>query len=200
MKRDGFSTSKIAAHFGLNWRTAKRLLEISEQDFQLELEKTAGRKKSLELYETFVRDKLLQHPSTSSAQMHDWLKEHHAGFPVVSQKTVFNFVLALRGKYNIPKTELVRDYCTVPELPYGQQAQVDFDFYNMTTSQGKTRKVQFFTVVLARSRFKCLLFSEVPFTSSAHERAFEAIQGCPKQIVYDQDRLLLSLKMWARSS
>ena len=81
MKRDGFSTSKIAAHFGLNWRTAKRLLKISEQDFQLELEKTTGRKKSLGTYEAFVKDKLHQHPSTSSAQMHDWLKEHHADFP-----------------------------------------------------------------------------------------------------------------------
>ena len=195
MKRDGFSTSKIAAHFGLNWRTAKRLLKISEQDFQLELEKTTGRKKSLETYEAFVKDKLHQHPSTSSAQMHDWLKEHHADFPLVSQKTVFNFVLAVRGKYNIPKTEPVREYCAVPESPYGQQAQVDFGFYNMTTSQGKTKKVQFFTFVLSRSRFKYLLFSEVPFTTgsviSAHEQAFKAIQGCPKQIVYDQDRLFI---------
>jgi hypothetical protein len=80
-------------------------------------------------------------------------------------------------------------------LPYGQQAQVDFGFYNMTTSQGKTKKVQFFTFVLSRSRYKYILFSDLPFTTQsvieAHELAFEAIQGCPQELVYDQDRLFI---------
>jgi transposase len=195
MEREGFSTSKIAEHFGLNWRTAKRLLTLSEQDFIQQLEKPQGRKRSLEIYESFVQDKLTQLPSTPAAQMHDWLKEHHADFPAVSQKTVFNFVQSLRAKYNVPKTEPVRDYATVAELPYGQQAQVDFGFYNMTTSLGKTKKVQFFTFVLSRSRYKYILFSDLPFTTQsvieAHELAFAAIQGCPQELVYDQDRLFM---------
>ena len=195
MEREGFSIQKIAEHLDMNWRTAKRLLQLSDQDYLTEIERIQGRKRSLESYEEFVKDKLIVYPGTPAAQMHDWLKEHHQDFPEISQKTVFNFVQAVRGKYNIPKTQQVRDYSSVPELPYGLQAQVDFGFYNMQTTLGKTKKVQFFTFVLSRSRYKFIHFSDTPFTTAtviaAHELAFEAISGCPSEIVYDQDRLFM---------
>ena len=108
----------------MNWRTAKRLLSLPEQEYLNEQEKVSGRKKSLEAYEEFVKAKFIMYPDTA-AQMHDWLKEKHAHFSVVNQKTAFNFVFSVRGKYNIPKIEVVRDYVCVPELPYGLQAQVD---------------------------------------------------------------------------
>lgn len=195
MEREGFSIQKIADYLVMDWRTAKRLLSLSEQEYLIEQEKIPGRKRSLELYEEFVREKLLLHPGTPAAQMHDWLKEHHSGFPAVSQKTVFNFVHLVRGKYNILKAEAVREYSCVAELPYGQQAQVDFGFYNMATTLGKTKKVQFFTFVLSRSRYKYIYFSDTRFTTASviesHERAFKAIGGCPVEIVYDQDRLFI---------
>jgi hypothetical protein len=113
----------------------------------------------------------------------------------VSQKTVFNFVHFVRNKYNIPKTETVREYACVPELPYGLQGQVDFGFYNMKTTQGKVKKVQFFTFVLSCSRYKYIRFNDYPFTTetviAAHEKAFEFIKGLPQEIVYDQDRLFM---------
>jgi transposase len=88
----------------------------------------------------------------------------------------------------------VRDYASVVELAYGLQAQVDFDFYNMTTL-GKTKKVQFLTFVLSRSRYKYILFSGISFTTTsvinAHESAFQAIKGCPVEIVCDQYRLFM---------
>lgn len=195
MEREGFSIQKIADYLGMDWRTAKRLLSLNEEQYFREQETPPGRKRTLELYEGFVKDKLLAHPATPAAQMHDWLKEHHPDFPVISQKTVFNFVHSVRGKYNIPKVEKQREYACVPELPYGLQAQVDFGFYTMATTLGKTKKVQFFTFVLSRSRYKYILFSDTPFTTTsvinAHESAFEAIKGCPVEIVYDQDRLFM---------
>jgi len=195
MQREGFSIQKIADHLGMNWRTAKRLLDLSEQEYLFAIEHIKGRKKSLEGYQEFVKDKLVQYPGTSAAQMHDWLKEHHDEFPTTSQRTVFNFVQSVRTKFNIPKTEPLRDYATVAELSYGLQAQVDFGFYNMNTTLGKTKKVQFFTFVLSRSRFKYILFTDTPFTTTtviaAHELAFESIAGCPSEIVYDQDRLFI---------
>jgi len=195
MEREGFSIQKIADYLVMDWRTAKHLLSLNEQEYMALQERVPGRKRSLELYEEFVKDKLLLHPSTPAAQMHDWLKEHHSTFPAVSQKTVFNFVHLIRSKYNILKVEVVREYSCVAELPYGQQAQVDFGFYNMATTLGKTKKVQFFTFVLSRSRYKYILFSDTPFTTAsvieAHECAFKAIRGCPMEIVYDQDRLFM---------
>ncbi|MGV4413596.1 IS21/IS408/IS1162 family transposase [Chryseobacterium sp. T1] len=83
----------------------------------------------------------------------------------------------------------------VPELGYGLQGQVDFGFFNMRTTNGKVRKVQYFTFVLSRSRYKYILFQDTPFTAfdviRAHEVAFQHIGGVPKEIVYDQDRLFL---------
>ncbi|MET3114513.1 hypothetical protein AAKU52_002248, partial [Pedobacter sp. CG_S7] len=43
MGREGFSTQKIADHFGMNWRTAKRLLSLPEQEYLNEQEKVPGR-------------------------------------------------------------------------------------------------------------------------------------------------------------
>ncbi len=195
MARDGFSTKKIAEYYGINWRTAKHLLAISEEEFQIELEQTKGRKRTLDDYESFVKGKLQLFPGTPAAQMHDWLKELHQDFPVVANKTVFNFVQYVRLKYGILKLEPVREYASVPELPYGLQAQVDFGFYNMKTTLGKTQKVQFFTFILSRSRYKYVLFKDLSFTTplviDAHESAFEFVNGRPDEIVYDQDTLFM---------
>jgi len=59
----------------------------------------------------------------------------------VSVKTIFNFVHAIRSKYNIPKEATLREYEAVQELLYGLQTQVDFGFYNLKTTLGKTKKV-----------------------------------------------------------
>jgi IS30 family transposase len=195
MDHEGHSITKIAESFGINWRTVKRFLSMTEQEYVYELENGQPRKRSLEPYEGFIKDKLTTFGDTSAAQLHDWLKEHHPGFPLVSQKTVFNFVHFVRNKYNIPKAEAVREYACVPELPYGLQGQVDFGFYNMKTTHGKVKKVQFFTFVLSCSRYKYIRFNDHPFTTEtvidAHEKAFEFIKGLPQEIVYDQDRLFM---------
>ena len=195
MQRDGFSIRYIANYLGLNWRTTKRLLSLSEVEFEQELTKTRDRKKILDPYSEFVKAKLVEFNDTSAAQMHDWLKEHHSDFPKVSPKTVFNFVHWIRTTYNIPFEKPSRDYTMVQECSYGQQAQVDFGFYNMRTSLGKTKKVQFFTMVLSRSRYKYVEFKDEPFTCEtvieAHENAFDFFDGIPIEIVYDQDRLFM---------
>jgi hypothetical protein len=51
-------------------------------------------------------------------------------------------------------------------------------------------------MVLSRSRYKYVLFSETPFTSfsaiEAHEKAFAFFWGITKEIVYDQDKVFLA--------
>ncbi|WP_160069889.1 helix-turn-helix domain-containing protein [Sphingobacterium bovisgrunnientis] len=77
LSREGFSVSKIADYLGMNWRTAKRLLSQSEDEFERDLSTPKGRKKTLEEYTEFVRKKLESHSDTSASQMHDWLKGIH---------------------------------------------------------------------------------------------------------------------------
>ena len=196
MSREGFSISQISRTVLLDWRTVKHYLSMSEADYDLFISGQPERKKGLQSCESFVHGKLKLYPDTSAAQMHDWLKEHFSHLATVSAKTVFNFVAWVRQKYNLPKIPSGRIYEMVAETPYGAQAQVDFGFYNMRDGAGKQVKVTFFTMVLSRSRYKFVWFSEVHFTAlsaiTAHELAFNFFEGIPAEIVYDQDRVFIS--------
>ena len=193
--RDKHTIRSIAKITGLNWRTVKQQLSLNQDEFLASCQGRKGRKKLLGDYEDFVRKRLEIYPDTSSAQIHDLLKEHFPDFGAVSPKTVYNYVLSVRALYDLPSEESVRDFQMVAETPYGAQAQVDFGFYNMRTTTGKTRKVQFFCMILSRSRYKYVLFTDQPYTSQtvieAHEKAFSYFTGVPHEIVYDQDRLFM---------
>jgi transposase len=194
-KRLGFSVAKIAHYLTMDARTVSRYLSMSEQEYEQSLIHASVRNKTLDSYEAFVAGKLSEYQDTSAAQIHDWLKEHHPDFPDVSSRTVYNYVMFIRGKHNIPIEPKYRDYFPVEELPYGEQAQVDFGEYNMHTSDGKRKKVKFFAMVLSRSRMKYIWFLDKPFTSEtvvdAHEKAFEFYGGIPRVLVYDQDRTII---------
>lgn len=195
LDREGYSVSKISELLGINRRTINRYLTMSEQEYEEFLNKQTERKKQLLPYENFVRERLESYSDTTTAQMHDWLKERHADFPKVDPKTVYNFVHWVRDKYNIPVFSLPRQYQVVEELPYGQQAQVDFGTTNMRTSSHSRVKVYFFVMTLSRSRYKFTWFISRPFTDElaivAHELAFQYFGGIPCTIVYDQDKVFL---------
>jgi len=195
LKREGFSDAWIARHLGLNRRTVKKYLNMCEEEFLSIKGSEQSRKKRLDPYEDFVRIRLEECPDASAAQVHDWLKEHFEDLIEINEKTVFNFVLTVRNKYDIPKLFHHRDFGKIEELPYGKQAQVDFGQYNMTTQEGTRKKVYFFVMVLSTSRQKCTVYRDSPFTTlaviDAHEQCFIFFNGIPEQIVYDQDKLML---------
>ncbi|MBC6491708.1 hypothetical protein BC349_11655 [Flavihumibacter stibioxidans] len=148
---------------------------MSEAAYEAFLIGKETRSRLLGPYEDFVKIKLQAHPSVSAAQMHDWLKEHYPDFPHTPPKTVYNFVMFLRQKYNIPLEATTREYFVVAELPYGQQAQADFGHYTLRSAENKRKTVHFFVMMLSRSRMKFLRFSDIPFTIrtaiAAHEEA-----------------------------
>lgn len=195
LSREGLSCQAIAAAVVKNRRTVAKYLAMSEAEYLAFLEKKEGRDKLLSGYELFVKGRLVAHPAATAAQMHDWLKEHHEGFPLTSAKTVYNFVMAIRQKYSIPLEEQGREFFVVDELPYGLQGQADFGQYTLRNAEQKRKKVHFFVMMLARSRMKFVQFSASPFTSitavEAHEAAFKFFCGIPREVVYDQDRLFL---------
>src|SRR5690606_29185987 len=195
LKRLGFSNRKIAQYLVMDARTVKKHLQLSEMGFEELLLKEKNRNRLLNPYEDFVRERLDRFPETSTAQMHDWLKELYPEFPDTSPRTVYNFVMYVRQKHSIPVEKPSRDYFPVPELPYGDQAQIDFGFYNMRLANGKRKKVSFFSMVLSRSRMKYIWFWDRPYIAldvcQAHEKAFAFFGGIPRTIVYDQDRTLM---------
>jgi transposase len=193
--RDGHRPSQISRDLGLDRRTVKKYLMMSEEEYLDVIHNQQSRVKLLTPYEDFIKTRLENCQDASTAQIHDWLKEHYDDFIDVNEKTVFNFVLYVRNKYGIPKSFSQRDFSKVDELPYGKQIQADFGEYNMTTDEGKRKKVYLFSTVLSRSRYKYNFYSVSPFTTiaaiAAHEIAFQFFGGISEEIVYDQDTLLL---------
>ena len=176
LKREGFSDAWIARHLVLNRRTVKKYLNMSEEEYLSFKDSGQPRKKRLDPYEDFIRMRLEECPNASAAQLHDWLKEDFKYFIEVNEKTVFNFVLTVRNKYDIPKLFHYRDFGKVEELPYGKQAQADFGEYHMTTGEDTRKKVYFFAMVLSTSRQKYVVYRDSPFTTraviDAHEQCF----------------------------
>ena len=194
--KTGMKPSQIGPEMGMDTRTVKKILSMSEQEFIESQNNKDQRFKKLNRYEEFVRQRLDACPQASAAQIHDWLKECHVDYTDVSEKTVYNFVSHIREKFSIIKEFEKREYTKVPELPYGKQAQVDFGEFNMTTYEDQRKKVYFFAMVLSRSRYKFVWFSEHPFTAAtaieAHEKAFVFIEGYPLEVAYDQDKVFLT--------
>jgi len=193
--RNGMTPPQIASFMGMDTRTVKKLLEMSEQEYLDFQQLLLVRTKKLAPYESYIKSRIELCLEASSAQVHDWLKEQYPGFPCVSIKSVYNFVLYVRNKHQLLKTFDTREYSQVEQLPYGQQSQIDFGEYNMTDVDGRRKKVYFFAIVLSRSRFKFVFFDEHPFTAetaiASHETAFAFIEGYPHELVYDQDKVLL---------
>lgn len=190
------SIQRIADRLGLNFRTVKRYLELSPSEFERFSDNITNKSCSLDEYTDFVVERLTLYQDTSTAQMHDWLKENYPDFPKVSQRTVYSFVMKVRKDYNLPRIAInERIYGPVPETPPGKYAQVDFGHKKLRTGKNTWVQVHFMAMLLCYSRYKFIWFQEKPFTSEtasiAHEKAFEFFHGIPKNIVYDQDAVFL---------
>lgn len=195
-KVEGFSIQRTADYLSLNFRTVKKYLDMSEEEFENFMEIKGIKSCFLDPYKDFIKSYLSKYEDTPAAVMHDKLKERFSSFPKVDPKTVYNFVMMIRNEIGIPKVSCSeRQYSAVPDLPPGEQAQVDFGEKKLRTSTGIWVKVYFFIMLLCYSRQKFVVFRDTPFTSQsavgAHEKAFEFFQGIPKEIIYDQDAVFL---------
>ena len=56
----------------LNWCAVKKLLSIDDRSYQKKLEHPIQKKKLLDPYRNFVKEKLEQFNDTPAAQMHDF--------------------------------------------------------------------------------------------------------------------------------
>lgn len=193
----GQTKSQISRNLGISRARVRRYLSMSYEEFTSSDAYRRVYDHKLDCYEQFILDELRFCPSYSSKQIEDHLHERYgSAMKGVCSKTIYNYVVHLRAKYNIPKFDKPpRAYEKLPELPYGEYGQADFGEFWMKRSDGRQLKVYFFVLVLSRSRYKYVYFSRQPFTTAlavyAHELAFSYYGGRPKRILYDQDKVLL---------
>jgi len=190
-KKNGFSREAAARHLELSWATVDRYWNMTPDDYETARQQL--RKGVLGPHNDLVLKWLESYPDVSASQIRDWLEEHYG--EVFNERTVRNHVMCMRKLHSLPKPSNTRDYSCVPEQPPGQQLQVDFGTYHAIRRDKNRIALHFAVFILAHSRYKYIVWQERPFTSidfvRALESCFEHFGGMPKELVMDQDRLMI---------
>ena len=191
LKERGFKKAAVAAQLNINRRTVDRYWTMTVDEYESQAQ-SVKRACLLDAYRNQILLWLRQYPSMTSSQVCDWLKEHYkADF---KERTVSRYVKALREEYGLKKVATPRDYEAVPELPMGQQIQVDFGQKTMPNVDGGQTKVYAAAFLLARSRYKYAELQSRPFTSTDLVRichnCFRYFGGMPQEMVFDQDSIV----------
>ena len=76
-RRDGFKPAQISRDLGIDRRTVRKYLAMSEEEYLEFIHSQKDRDKLLEPYEEFIKTRLENCADASAAQVHDWLKSYN---------------------------------------------------------------------------------------------------------------------------
>jgi len=191
-KSKGLTKTEITKETNLNIKTVSKYYHMSEEDFYPYLEALRCRTKAFDS----LRDDVLAVYRENGcrrlpkAAVYDYLEEIHGKLPG-SERTFRKYIEYLEESEQIEFKKTKRNYTPVPELPFGQQLQIDF-------GQTRTRsglKLYIFAAVLSASRYKYCAVQGRPFntTDLIHHLldCFTYIDGRPRELVIDQDRVMV---------
>lgn len=191
MKQAGLTQRQAARQLRINRKTVKRYWDMPVDDYEAKVQRVC-RAQLLDQYEGQIVAWMRSYPSLTAAQVGDWLREHYQA--EASDRTVSRYVRGLREKYALKKSQPAREYEAVPELPMGQQMQVDFGQMSMKNVEGGWTKVYVAAFLLSRSRYKYAQAQSRPFTSvdlirCCHD-CFRYMGGMSAEMVFDQDSIV----------
>lgn len=191
LKELGLKKAQVASRLGLNRRTVDRYWEMSVDEFDSMIT-SVRRRQALDEYRETILQWIHDYSSISAAQINDWLKENYGVY--FKNRTVSRYVRDLREEYALPKKSEPRSYEAVPELPMGQQVQVDFGEMKLKDSGGGTTKVWFAAFLLSHSRYLFVELQSRPYTAAglaaACSHCFTYFGGMPREMVFDQDSIV----------
>ena len=194
LKEKGFSIRQVARLIRVSRNTIRKYWDMPAGEYAATL-LDVNRLSALSAYEPPVLHWLESFPCMTAAQVRDWLCEkYHVD---AAERTVRRLVAGLREKHGITKQVAPRrDYEAVDELPMGFQLQMDFGVKSVRDAySSRYTKLYVAAFSLSCSRYKWGIFQDKPFTSEDLVRTlygcFEYIGGMPRQLVYDQDSILV---------
>lgn len=195
LKRKKLNKSQVCRYLGIDYKTVLKYWDMAPDDFSKARSDAGVRKRKADVYKDYVVECLKSYPDMTAAQIYDWILENTGRETLEFKERAFrSYVSDVRKEYNISKPEKTRQYEAVADPPFGKQAQVDMGEIRLETSNGGTKKIYGFAMVLSNSRYKYVLWREDPWTTEsiidAHLKAFTFFGGRPREIVYDQDRVL----------
>jgi len=194
MKEQGFSIRQVSRVIRVHRDTIRKYWEMDPETYA-ETYKAVNRMTALMTYEGAVLKWLEAYPCMTAAQVRDWLGEKYQLDS--NDRTVRRFVSRLREQHGITRqSEPRREYEAVDELPKGYQLQLDFGVKTVRSAySSRYIKLYFVVFTLSYSRYKWGIFQDRPFLSSdlvsALYGCFEYVGGTPRQLVYDQDAIIV---------
>ena len=195
MKRNKLNKSQVSKRLGVDYKTILKYWDMPPDDFATKQKESKSRRKKADKYKDIVLDALRKYPDMTAAQLYDWIKEQTSkDILEVKERAFRNYIVSIRKEYGIKKPESTRQYEAVEDPPLGKQSQVDMGEISLETDSGKHKKVYAFGMVLSNSRYKYVYWIDHPWRTSdfieAHLKAFTYFGGMPREIVYDQDKVL----------
>lgn len=185
--------SQVARQLNINVKTVSKYWVLDPDDFAEIVQKSSCRSQKLTTYKDVILRWLQNFPDISAAQIQDWLKENYPGIKF-RERTVRRFVARLRKEHSIVKRMSQRQYQAVADPPMGKQMQIDFGETTVRKSTGGFFKIYGMGAVLSHSRYKYSEWSDKPLTTATFIQmlghCFDYMEGIPKELVFDQDRLL----------
>lgn len=192
-KAMGLNKSQVQRALNINYKTVDKYWDMSPDEYARLSAHAKSRAKKIDKYKDEILEWITDFRDISAAQVLDWIKEKYGEIDF-KERSLRLYISNLREQYNLPKTESIRQFEEVAELPMGYQAQVDMGQIWLKKLDGSKIKIYCFAMVLAHSRYKYVFWTDKPFNTlsfiDAHNRAFEYLGGMPAEIVYDQDRVL----------
>ena len=191
-KRQGHSKKAIAVTLGMDPKTVAKYYSMEERDFRFYRQQHMFRDKRLEAYEKDILEvyEKNEFKRLNMSSVYDYLEERYGRLPA-NEQTFRNYINYLIQTDKLQLEERLRTYTKVPELPFGQQMQLDFGQYRCRSGL----KLYIFAAVLSASRYKYVIFQDHPFrTAEVIDHllsCFSYFGGVPEELVIDQDRLMV---------
>lgn len=191
MKSQGFSQRKVEKMTGYGRGTIRKYWDMTPDKYEEIL--AVARKSSLDQHKEMVLMWLRDYPEITAAQVFDWLLERYK--VTISESSVRRYVRKLRIEYNIKRSKEPREYQAIADPPMGQQMQIDIGIVSVeNVILRKHQKLYCIGFVLSNSRYKYGVWYDKPPTAidmvNAIQACFEWMGGKPKELVFDQDRLI----------
>ena len=195
LKRNKLNKSQVSRRLGIDYKTVLKYWDMKPDSFAKARDQAKERAKKADKYRDIVLESLQKYPDMTAAQIYDRIKEVTGKSRLdVKERAFRNYVVWIRKEYGINKPDAARQYEAVADPPMGSQAQVDMGEISLETESGRRKKIYAFGMVMSNSRYKYIYWIDHPWTTAdfveAHIKAFTYLGGMPRQIVYDQDKVL----------
>ena len=195
LKRNKLNKSQVSRRLGIDYKTVLKYWDMAPDGFAKARDHAKERTKKADRYRDIVLESLQKYPDMTAAQIYDRIKEVTGQSRLdVKERAFRNYVVWIRKEYDIKKPDAIRQYEAVTDPPMCSQAQVDMGEISIETDTGRHKKIYAFGMVLSHSRYKYIYWIDHPWTTAdfveAHIKAFTYLGRMPRQIVYDQDKVL----------